>query len=163
MASGSYRAAIREVVHRRAALAVVPASVLGPEVRALRVDGIDPVRQPASYPLRTSAAASPGPVVTVSVVGDLMLGRGVAEAARGTGHPAPALLPTARRLSRADVTLGNLESTLSRAGAPTQGGDSFSADPRVVAGLREAGFDVLGLANNHVGDFGDRALVRTVK
>ena len=163
VASGSSRAAIREVADRRAALAVVPASVLGPEVRALRVDGIDPVRQPASYPLRTPAAASPGPVVRVSVVGDIMLGRGVAGAARESGHPAPTLRPTARRLSRADLTLGNLESTLSTAGAPTQGGDSFSADPRVVAGLREAGFDVLGLANNHVGDFGDRALVQTVR
>jgi poly-gamma-glutamate synthesis protein (capsule biosynthesis protein) len=97
------------------------------------------------------------------VVGDIMLGRGVAEEARGSGDPAPALRPTARRLAQADVTVGNLENTLSRAGAPTQGGDSFAADPAVVETLREAGFDVLGLANNHLGDFGDRALVQTVR
>src|SRR5512139_1820761 len=42
VASGSSRAAIGEVVHRRAALAVVPASALGPGVRALEVNGIDP-------------------------------------------------------------------------------------------------------------------------
>jgi poly-gamma-glutamate synthesis protein (capsule biosynthesis protein) len=65
-------------------------------------------------------------------------------------------------LSAADVTIGNLESTLSRAGAPRQGGDSFGAAPSVRQGLRLAGFDVLSLANNHTGDYGPRALVQTV-
>ncbi|MGA9747480.1 MAG: CapA family protein, partial [Nocardioides sp.] len=65
------------------------------------------------------------------------------------------------RLRRADVTVGNLESTLSRAGAPTQGGDSFGADPSAAAALVGAGFDVVGLANNHAGDYGARALLQT--
>jgi poly-gamma-glutamate capsule biosynthesis protein CapA/YwtB (metallophosphatase superfamily) len=68
-----------------------------------------------------------------------------------------------RRLAAADLTVGNLESTLSTAGPPTQGGDSFAADPAVRAGLRDAGFDAIGLANNHLGDFGDAALVETVQ
>jgi poly-gamma-glutamate synthesis protein (capsule biosynthesis protein) len=113
--------------------------------------------------LRSPATRRPAPVTTVTVVGDIMLGRGVAEAARVTGDPTVALRPTAPRLRRADITVGNLESTLSRAGAPTQGGDSFAADPQAAEGLRDAGFDVLGLANNHLGDFGDRALVATVR
>jgi hypothetical protein len=46
------------------------------------------------------------------------------------------------------------ESTISIAESPTQGGDSFAASPRVVPGLRAAGFDLLSLANNHVGDYG---------
>ena len=69
----------------------------------------------------------------------------------------------ARRLAGADLTVGNLESTLSRPAPPTQGGDSFAADPAVRAGLRAAGFDVLSLANNHTGDYGDAALVETVR
>jgi poly-gamma-glutamate synthesis protein (capsule biosynthesis protein) len=121
------------------------------------------VRKPDRYPLRTPSSGEPGPVVTVSLVGDIMLGRGVAGAAAGSGDPALALRPTAGRLAGADITVGNLENTLSRAGEPTQGGDSFAADPAVVDGLRDAGFDVLGLANNHLGDFGDRALVQTVR
>jgi poly-gamma-glutamate capsule biosynthesis protein CapA/YwtB (metallophosphatase superfamily) len=145
------------------AFTVLPASALGPRTRALSVDGVDPLRQPEEYPLRTEASGPQVPVVTLTVVGDIMLGRGVAEASRGIDHPAPALRPTARRLARADITVGNFESTLSRAGTPTQGGDSFAADPAVVEGLREAGFDVLSLANNHLGDFGDRALVQTVR
>ncbi|HEX6248483.1 MAG TPA: CapA family protein, partial [Nocardioidaceae bacterium] len=161
--AGPPRAAVREVARDPGAVAVVPARVLGPELRAVSVAGVDPVRRPGAYPLRTGADEEPGPVVSVTVVGDIMLGRGVAEAARGSDHPAPALMPTAARISRADVAVGNLENTLSRAGPPTQGGDSFAADPAVSGALREAGFDVLGLANNHAGDFGDRALVRTVR
>ena len=34
-------------------------------------------------------------------------------------------------------------------------GDSFHAPPDVRRDLRDAGFDALGLANNHTGDFGD--------
>jgi poly-gamma-glutamate synthesis protein (capsule biosynthesis protein) len=68
-----------------------------------------------------------------------------------------------RRLARADLTVGNLESTLSRDGAPRQGDDSFAAPPAVLAGLGAAGFDVLSLANNHTGDFGPRALRQTLR
>ena len=162
LAARSARAAVRAVVADRRTVAVVPAEAAGPQVQAVTVDGVDPFRQPDEYPLRTAANSHP-PVVTMSVVGDIMLGRGVAQAARGSGDLTAALRPMGRRLASADVTVGNLESTLSRAGTPTQGGDSFAARPGVVAGLRDAGFDVLDLANNHLGDFGDLALSRTVR
>lgn len=69
----------------------------------------------------------------------------------------------ARRLAGADLTIGNLENTLSQSGAPQQGGDSFGASPSVREGLRLAGYDVLSLANNHAGDYGLQALVETVR
>jgi len=132
-------------------------------VQSVRVDGIDPLSRPRGYPIRTHSESRAAPVVRMSVVGDIMLGRGVAEEARAAGDPSLALRPMQRRLAAADITVGNLERTLSRAGAPTQGDDSFAARPVVVNGLRDAGFDVLSLANNHLGDFGDRALVETVR
>jgi poly-gamma-glutamate capsule biosynthesis protein CapA/YwtB (metallophosphatase superfamily) len=92
-----------------------------------------------------------------------MLGRRVGQRLARVGDPAAVVRPTARRLARADITVGNLESTLSRLGQPTQGGDSFGASPRVRSGLRLAGFDVLSLANNHAGDYGTRSLVETVR
>jgi poly-gamma-glutamate synthesis protein (capsule biosynthesis protein) len=104
---------------------------------------------------------APGPVTTLTVTGDIMLGRRVGEQAAAAGDPAYALRPLQRRLRAADITVGNLESTLSTDGSPTQGGDSFAADPHVVAGLRAAGFDAVSLANNHTGDYGARALVQT--
>jgi poly-gamma-glutamate capsule biosynthesis protein CapA/YwtB (metallophosphatase superfamily) len=92
-----------------------------------------------------------------------MLGREVGEAAAATGDPAAPLRPLQRRLAAADITVGNLESTLSRAGAPRQGDDSFAAPPAVLPGLAASGFDVLSLANNHTGDFGTAALVQTLR
>jgi poly-gamma-glutamate synthesis protein (capsule biosynthesis protein) len=125
------------------------------------VDGIHPLRDPAAYPLTTPDDAAPT-VTTATVVGDVMLARRVGARMTAAGDFAAALRPTAARLSSADLTVGNLESTLSRLGAPRQGGDSFGADPRVRRGLRLAGFDVLSLANNHTGDFGSGALIDTV-
>jgi poly-gamma-glutamate capsule biosynthesis protein CapA/YwtB (metallophosphatase superfamily) len=154
------RDALTAVTRDTRTVAVVPATSVGPHVRVLTVGGRNPLTHPAAYPLRTTGPA-PGPVVRMSVVGDIMLARRVGRAMNGD-FAAP-LRPTAARLAAADLTVGNLESTLSRAGAPRQGTDSFGADPRVLAGLRLAGFDVLSLANNHTGDYGPRALVETVR
>ena len=134
-------------------VAIVVADAVGPAVHVIEVDGVDPLRDPDDYPIQV-AGPPHGPVTTMTVVGDIMLGRSV------TGHPA--LNPMTARLASSDITVGNLESTLSDAGPPMQGGDSFHADPRRRAELRDAGFDALGLANNHTGDYGDGALVQTV-
>ena len=99
------------------------------------------------------------PLTTLTVVGDIMLGRGVATQPGG----APArLAPMTRHLRAADLTVGNLESTLSDAGPPLQGSDSFHAPPAVLGALARAGVDALSLANNHTGDYGERALLETV-
>jgi poly-gamma-glutamate capsule biosynthesis protein CapA/YwtB (metallophosphatase superfamily) len=135
-------------------VAVVVGDAVGPAVRVATVDAVDPLREPAAYPIQVQGP-EPGPVTTMTVVGDIMLGR------RVTGFPA--LQPMSDRLASADITVGNLESTLSDAGAPTQGGDSFHASPDVRRDLRLAGFDAIGLANNHAGDYGDQALVDTVE
>jgi poly-gamma-glutamate capsule biosynthesis protein CapA/YwtB (metallophosphatase superfamily) len=145
----------------RDTIAVVVADAVGPGVRVIEVDGVDPLRDPDDYPLQVQGPAH-APVTTMTIVGDLMLGRRVGERAATAGDPSYALRPMQARLASADITVGNLESTLSEAGAPTQGDESFHASPRVRSGLRDAGFDAIGLANNHVGDFGERALVETV-
>ncbi|QWF22045.1 CapA family protein [Nocardioides sp. LMS-CY] len=135
-------------------IAVVVADAVGPTVRVATVGGVDPLRDPAAYPLQVAGPA-PAEVTTLTVVGDIMLGRGVA------GSP---LAPMSERLAAADITVGNLESTLAELGPPRQDPvtDSFSAAPSVRRDLRAAGFDALDLANNHTGDFGDASLVRTV-
>ncbi|HYF74524.1 MAG TPA: CapA family protein [Nocardioides sp.] len=137
-------------------VAVVVADAMGPAVRAITVDDVDPLRDPDAYPLQVAGPAH-APVTTLTVVGDIMLGRAV------TGRPV--LRPMAGRLAAADLTVGNLESTMARLGPPTQDPvtDSFSAPPAARGDLRRAGFDVLSLANNHLGDFGEESLVRTVE
>ena len=145
-----------------AVLAILPASAMRPTVQPVRVDGVDPLRSPHRYPLTTESAQPVGEVTTVTIAGDIMLGRGVG--AQHAGDPGRPLRPLAPRLRAADVTVGNLESTLSDDGVPQQpGDDSFAADPAVVGALAAAGFDVLSLANNHTGDYGDGALRDTLR
>jgi poly-gamma-glutamate capsule biosynthesis protein CapA/YwtB (metallophosphatase superfamily) len=80
-----------------------------------------------------------------------------------SGDFAAPLRNTAERLAAADITTGNFEGTLARLGPPQQGNDSFGADPRVREGLQLAGFDVVTLANNHLGDYGPQSLLETVR
>jgi poly-gamma-glutamate synthesis protein (capsule biosynthesis protein) len=159
----SARAALREVRRDPGVLAMVPASTLDPRVRVLTVGGVSPLRQPGRYPLQVATGNEPGTVVTATLVGDVMLGRAVGDHLQRVGDPAAVLRPMARRLASADITVGNFESTLSDDGVPTQGTDSFAADPSVLRGLKLAGFDAVSLANNHVGDYGDAALRTTLK
>jgi poly-gamma-glutamate capsule biosynthesis protein CapA/YwtB (metallophosphatase superfamily) len=152
--------AIRAAARDPDVLAIAPASELRPVVQPVRVGGVDPLRAPARYPLTTAASNPVGQVTTLTIVGDIMLGRGVGDA--HADDPAEPLRPLAARLRSADLTVGNLESTLSDDGVPQQGDDSFAADPAVVPGLAAAGFDLLSLANNHTGDYGLGALRQTL-
>ena len=89
------------------------------------------------------------------VVGDVMLGRGV------IAEPQP-LAAVAGWLHTADITMGNLECTIAEGGTPRPGPYRLRASPLAVAALRAAGFDVLGLANNHALDYGPEGLAETV-
>jgi poly-gamma-glutamate capsule biosynthesis protein CapA/YwtB (metallophosphatase superfamily) len=151
---------LREVRGSRNVLGVVPADTVDARVRVLTVDGRHPLRDPERYPLRIRSVRPIPEITTITAVGDIMLGRRVGD--RHRANPGAPLKPLGKRLARAEITVGNFESTLSAAGSPTQGGDSFAASPRVRLALRAAGFDLLSLANNHVGDYGDRALRQTL-
>ena len=140
-------------------IAVVGAGRLVPTVRALTVGGVDPLTQPLAYPFKRPAPGEAPSVVTLTVVGDIMLGRSVGAAT--PDDPGAPLGPLSDFLAAADITVGNLESTLSDDGKPQQD-DAFHADPRVVPDLVDAGFDLLSLANNHTGDYGPRALRQTL-
>jgi poly-gamma-glutamate capsule biosynthesis protein CapA/YwtB (metallophosphatase superfamily) len=135
---------VRAVERDPAAVGVVPLSAVGPTVVAATVAGVDPVRD------RTGAT-------TLVVTGDVMLVRDVPD-------PADALAPMRRLLRGADLTVGNLESTLSTDGEPQQpNNDSFGGSPALVPVLEDAGYDALSLANNHTGDYGERALRQTAE
>lgn len=145
--------------HDPQALVVVPADALRPTVQVARVAGVDPLRDPQNYALTAPSKIAAPRVTTVTVVGDLMFGRRVGAATSA----AAALGPLRERLASADLTVGNLESTLSDDGRPRQGDDSFAAGPDALPALERAGFDVLSLANNHTGDFGRRAFDATLR
>ncbi len=78
-----------------------------------------------------------------------------------SGGAAP-LARVAKRLRKADLTIGNLESPLSDGGTKNAKKDvTFRGDPAAIEGLTASGFDFLALGNNHVLDYGAEALADT--
>jgi poly-gamma-glutamate capsule biosynthesis protein CapA/YwtB (metallophosphatase superfamily) len=132
--------------------------------------GSVPATSPPSAVATVSSPTTPTVGATVSVpatitvmgVGDMIFDRRVGTLIDRDGGKAP-LSAVASLLASADVTVGNLESPLSDIGEPVRGKDpTFRGDPRAMAGLKAAGFDLLSLANNHIRDYGPEALLDTV-
>jgi hypothetical protein len=65
-------------------------------------------------------------------------------------------------LSGADVAVANFENPAVDAFRYHTEGTVFSADPRLIAGLRNAGIDAVSIANNHIGDAGRAGVVQTI-
>lgn len=79
---------------------------------------------------------------------------------RGFAYPFAA---TAAELHKGDILVGNLEAPIARRGTEfTDKQFRFRTPPKTAAALREAGFDVVTLANNHIMDFGVTALHETL-
>jgi poly-gamma-glutamate synthesis protein (capsule biosynthesis protein) len=101
--------------------------------------------------------------VVVEAVGDITFGEqvGPALAVHGAAYPWSSV---GRTLARADITTGNLETSVSTRGVAALKEYTFRGEPRALAPLAElAGFDVLTLANNHTVDYGRDALLDTVR
>ena len=95
-------------------------------------------------------------------VGDIMLSRVVGTKMETIGDYKYPFLEAANVLENVDLTFGNLEGPISDRGQNQGSIYSFRADPRVVEGLSYAGIDVLSLANNHIWDWGETALLDTI-
>ncbi len=103
------------------------------------------------------------PEWTFVVNGDLMLSRGVARAMKEKGLSYP-FEKVASQLQTADLTFGNLETSLSDRGTPIPGkGIWFRSDPAAAKVLKDVGYDVLSVANNHILDYDSDALLDTLK
>ena len=92
--------------------------------------------------------------ITLRFVGDIMLSRSVGDTMRVLDNWLWPFERIASVTRDADLTFGNLETTISSRGFASGCGFCFRADPRVVTGLTFAGFDVLSVANNHIWDYG---------
>lgn len=96
--------------------------------------------------------------ITLMFVGDIMLSRNIGSIIERNGplYPFAKIASTTRR---ADVTFGNLENPVSLRGEDRGSIYSFRAHPDTLEGLQFAGFDIVSLANNHIADWGDEALI----
>jgi hypothetical protein len=159
-------------LHKQKRLSLLPGLLLAISLLlpVLTVAQLRPAKDGASTPdlgvypwayLRHGRPLEPAErTVNLLAVGDLMLGRGV------SAEPDP-LSDVAGWLQAADVTMGNLENVLLDSGIPLQAPDGeaqpilLSAAPATARSLRRAGFDILGVANNHSLDYGVAGLKET--
>lgn len=129
--------------------------------------------RPSPTPDRTNS-------ITINAVGDIMLGStSINDGFLPPNDGRDLLKPMIPVLSAADITFGNLEGPMLEGGTsskcppppkPVPGEEpepvrcfAFRVPTRYGKYLKEAGFDVMSLANNHAGDFGDYGRISTRK
>lgn len=108
-------------------------------------------------------------LITLMAVGDIMLGdhpicigHGVSATIEKRGPTFP-FLNVASILRSGDIVFGNLEAVLSNKAVNKKSLSSIQmrASPYAVEGLTSAGFNILSLANNHILEHGEEALLET--
>ena len=65
-------------------------------------------------------------------------------------------------ISGADLAIANFENPAPNKSSWHTKGTIFSADPRIIDGIRDAGIDYVGIANNHIGDAGRAGILQTI-
>lgn len=115
-------------------------------------------------------AVSDAKTVTISAVGDLTLGTDPSMAA-DTSFPAFQIVHgnsyffrnVREILSQDDATIGNLEGALTTSETRQDKKFTFKGDPSYTDILKDGSIEVVSLANNHSGDYGEDGLTDTRK
>jgi poly-gamma-glutamate capsule biosynthesis protein CapA/YwtB (metallophosphatase superfamily) len=124
---------------------------------------------PARTTLRTAHPATPSSQqasagtgagsVTLAFAGDVHF---TGRTARLLSDPATAFGPIAAVLRAADFTAVNLETAVTSGGTPQPKTYHFRTVPAAFTALRDAGVDLVTMANNHVLDYGQAGLADTL-
>jgi len=140
---------VKRIEETPGSLALLPVETVGPTMRVL------------SAPLYRNGREAPAlPVQTLTVAGDIMLGNWIQtigrirlEATGERGYPFTHIAPL---LHAADLAVANLEFVASD--GPRKGNlfnIQFRARQESLDSMREAGIDLVSLANNHTCDYGE--------
>ncbi|MCX6173868.1 MAG: CapA family protein [Ignavibacteriales bacterium] len=103
--------------------------------------------------------------VTISFVGDLMCHSPqfkFAQVSQDSFDFKPAFREIKKYLTKADLTIGNLETTISGKESRYSGYPLFNSPNEYLEALKDAGFDILLTANNHSLDRGKKGALRTM-
>ncbi len=100
--------------------------------------------------------------IELVAVGDVMLGRGVYEKIKehGPGYPFEKIKDV---ISRADIAFCNLECAISPSSRGIFTNCNFCVKPEDAKGVKDAGFDVVSLANNHMFDCEKNGILSTME
>ncbi|WP_240353333.1 CapA family protein [Cohnella algarum] len=109
-----------------------------------------------------AGGSTDGPQVTLAFVGDILPAARVGELMDKNGVDYP-FAASKSILEAADITAGNLEAPITERGTPAENKKYvFKGKPEYLAGLKNAGFDIVSLANNHTLDQGWEGLSDTM-
>lgn len=103
--------------------------------------------------------------LTISFVGDLMchsLQFKFAQVSHDSFDFKPDFREIKKYLTKADLTIGNLETTISGKESRYSGYPLFNSPDEYLEALKDAGFDILLTANNHSLDRGKKGVLRTI-
>jgi poly-gamma-glutamate synthesis protein (capsule biosynthesis protein) len=100
---------------------------------------------------------------TLYFVGDMMLTRSVGTSVKKNfDNDFNKLFDNIPEIKEADILFGNLEGPVSLIGNNVGSKYSFRMDPSVLPAIKNAGFDIVSFANNHVGDWNVNAFKDTL-
>ena len=116
---------------------------------------------PTAAGLTRGTSAPPAEPLTIAFAGDMNFEDETR--ARLDADPASVFGVAQQATRLADLTFGNLETSVGTAGNPEPKAYTFRAPPTVFDALASAGFDAVSLANNHAVDFGAPALEETLQ
>ena len=101
--------------------------------------------------------------ISIVAVGDLLLGGSAAPTVQRTGFAYP-FRTTEIHIKQADIALANLEAPLTSRGEKHPDKKfTFRVPSSAAADIRQAGFDLMTLANNHIGDYGEQGVLDTLE
>jgi poly-gamma-glutamate synthesis protein (capsule biosynthesis protein) len=126
---------------------------------------ISPEQQFTKRQNQNSGTGIPHAPLSLLFAGDVMLDRGVKEKiiSAGNGNFSFPFAFVRDVIEKADIAFANLEGPISDKGDRKGSIYSFRMDPSAVAGLKDTGFDIVSLANNHMGDYGREAFEDTIR
>ena len=119
------------------------------------------MNEPAPEPPPPPPKPAPPVRISIASVGDMMIGTDFPENHLPDDDGVSFLADVTPYLSSADIAFGNLEGVLMDGGEPRKQCSNpnacylFRSPTRYAGHYRNAGFDVLSLANNHARDFGE--------
>ncbi|OGZ54193.1 MAG: hypothetical protein A3H64_00070 [Candidatus Ryanbacteria bacterium RIFCSPLOWO2_02_FULL_45_11c] len=161
-----------EFAERHVAMVVLGSDNIQSDVERLRLwvkqnfeYGLESPLQSQQVEYTVEDLADPSDSLSMLFTGDIMMNRDVEKVIRNQGKNdwTFPFLYTRDVLADADITFGNLEGPISDKGANVGSEYSFRMDPQVAGALTGAGFDVVSLANNHMGDWGREAFEDTMR
>ncbi|MBP1989289.1 CapA family protein [Paenibacillus eucommiae] len=127
--------------------------------------GATTVPLPTAKPTQTVAPQTPvsGAKVKLTFVGDVMFADRVEEQLIKNGYDYPYSF-VKEYLQKADLTIANLETPITkREEAQSKEKYVYRSSPLALPAFKDAGFDLVNLANNHILDYGKEGLFDTFK